>query len=76
MNNSQIAVAEFTRRILQKITEHSTRSMQATSDFLNEDMELILEYADKKAKEKQAAAVEEENKAGQLRSKTRKKKEY
>ena len=45
-------------------------------DFLNEDMELILEYADKKAKEKQAAAVEEENKAGQLRSKTRKKKEY
>jgi len=38
MNDSQIAVAEFTRRILQKITEHSARSMQATSDFLEEDM--------------------------------------
>jgi hypothetical protein len=42
-------------------------------DFLNEDMELILAYADAKAKEKQAAAVKDELKGQVLRSKTRKK---
>ena len=42
-------------------------------DFLNEDMELILAYADAKAKEKQTAAVKDELKGQVLRSKTRKK---
>ena len=42
-------------------------------DFLNEDMELILAYADKQAKEKQAAQVQDELGDKQLRSKERKK---